>query len=77
MIGAYFGVDEAAGHAGAAASSNARLEELSQPLDEPEDDDARTSSRTSNVGPLPALDRLIGGTDARVGARRAGSSSRA
>ena len=38
-----------------------RLEELSTPLDEP--GDAKTLVKVSEAGPLPALERMISGTE--------------
>ncbi len=62
VFGAYFGVTKLPGIL-AQRRLNARLEGLTRPLDAPEDGDPAGLVKDRQSGPLPAFDRLVGGTE--------------
>jgi tight adherence protein B len=62
VFGAYFAVTKLPGYL-AQRRLNSRLEGLSRPADVPEGADSGALVKDRTAGPLPALDRLVGGTE--------------
>ena len=47
-----------------------RLQEVSQPIERVEDTNTKMLVKVQNVGPLPAVDRILAGDDQGLGARQ-------
>jgi tight adherence protein B len=62
VFGAYFAVTKLPGYL-VQRRLNSRLEGLSRPADVPEGADSGALVKDRTAGPLPALDRLVGGTE--------------
>ncbi len=61
VVGAYYAVTQLPGYL-AQRRLNSRIEQMTKPIEELEAGDSAGLVKNRQVGPLPALDRLVGGT---------------